>query len=184
MHFYKNLANYLTVSRIIAIPLIVVGFYFEDHKITRQLSASVFLLACLTDIVDGYIARKFHTSSRFGRFFDPVADKILVSCVILMLVKAERAPIIPSLLILSREFLVSGLREFLAESNVNLPVSKMAKIKTFMQMCALTILIIGAKGTGIKWFDDFGTILLWLSAILTFISGFSYMYNFRSYFLS
>ena len=113
---------------------------------------------------------------------DPVADKLLVGCVIVMLVKKGRAGEIPCLLILAREFLIAGLREFLAIIRVSVPVSRLAKIKTFVQMLAITILILGSKGSGIIYLDLVGQITLWLAALLTIITGFSYFKVCSKYF--
>lgn len=171
----KNLPNYLTVARILIIPIIVLTFYFDDTKFAHQFGAILFLLASITDFIDGYLARKFHVTSTFGAMLDPIADKLLIGCVIIMLVKQKRADEIPCILILAREFLVAGMREFLAQIMVSVPVSRLAKIKTVMQMFAITILILGTKGSGFEYLDLFGRILLWVAAILTTVTGFSYL---------
>ena len=178
----KNLPNYLTIGRILAIPLIVVTFYFEDSALACRVGAAIFVLAGLTDFLDGYLARKFNLVSRFGRMLDPIADKVLVGCVIVMLVKTNKAGEIPCLLILAREFAVAGLREFLAQITVSLPVTRLAKLKTVTQMIALTLLILGSKGSGYWWLDYVGNSFLWLTAILTVLTGYSYMYTSSKYF--
>lgn len=181
----KNLPNYLTILRILVIPVIVASFYFEDSRSAHQIGALLFAFASITDFFDGYIARRFNFVSNFGQMFDPIADKLLVGAVIVMLIKYKKIGQIgeiPCLLILTREFLVSGLREFLAQIKVSVPVSRLAKIKTFTQMLALILLILGSKGSGIDQLDLIGQIFFWLAAILTFITGFSYFIACRKYF--
>jgi len=182
MSIYKNIPNYLTIGRIAVIPVIIMTFYLDNSKLAHRIGAILFILASITDFFDGYIARKFNLVSSFGRMFDPIADKLLVGCVILMLVKRGLAGEIPCLLILAREFLVAGLREFLALIRVNMPVSRLAKVKTFMQMFALSILILGSKGSGIVYFDLLGQISIWIAATLTLITGYSYFKACKKYF--
>ncbi len=182
MQIDKNLPNYLTILRIIAIPLLILSFYFDDSKFAHRLGGIIFAIASLTDFFDGYIARKYNIVSGFGKMFDPIADKVLVGCILLMLVKFDRADEIPCLLILAREFAVAGLREFLAQVRVSVPVTHLAKIKTTMQMVSITMLIVGSIGSGIKHLDLIAHIFLWISAILTIISGYSYIRACRRYF--
>ncbi len=171
----KNLPNYLTMARILVIPIIVLTFYFDSYKFMHQLGGFLFIAASVTDFIDGYLARRFNIESSFGQMFDPIADKLLIGCVIIMLVKKGKVGEIPCLLILSREFMVAGMREFLAQIKVSVPVSRLAKVKTFVQMFALSILIIGSKGSGIEYLDLFGQISLWVAAILTIVTGYSYV---------
>ena len=178
----KNIPNYLTIIRILVIPIIVLSFYLENSKLAHQIGAVSFIFASITDFFDGYIARKFNIVSNFGELFDPIADKLLVGCVLIMLVKKGRVGEIPCLLILAREFLVAGLREFLAQIRVSVPVSRLAKVKTFVQMFALTILILGSKGSGISYLDLMGQIALWVAAALTVITGYSYFKACSDYF--
>ncbi len=170
-----NIPNLLTFFRILIIPIIVLTFYFEDVVLARRIAALLFLIACITDYFDGFIARKFNIETPLGKMLDPVADKILVGCILLMLVRFRKAEVIPCLLILSREFLISGLREFLATVKISVPVSRIAKVKTTIQMSALFILLLGSVGSGIESFDYIGKIALWIAAILTIITGYSYM---------
>lgn len=171
----KNVPNYLTILRMVAIPIIIMSFYFEDSKFAHRLGALVFVLASLTDFFDGFLARKYNLVSSFGTMFDPIADKVLVGCVILMLVRFGRADEIPCLLILSREFVVAGFREFLAQVKVSVPVTRLAKTKTFIQMLAMTMLLLGTTGSGIEYLDLIGHIFLWVAAIVTIITGYSYL---------
>lgn len=171
----KNLPNYLTLFRIVVIPVIIFTMYCEESQSSRLIGGALFIIASITDFFDGYLARKHQITSTFGKIFDPVADKLLIGSVILMLVRNHSAHEIPCILILAREFLVSGLREFLTKTRLNLNVSRMAKIKTFLQMTALSILIIGTTGSKIQIIDTLGNYLLWIAAILTLITGFAYL---------
>jgi CDP-diacylglycerol---glycerol-3-phosphate 3-phosphatidyltransferase len=171
----KTLPNILTMSRIIVIPLIVASFYFGENKASHIVAAGLFLTAGITDFLDGYIARTFSVQSDLGRFLDPIADKLLVGAVILMLVHFDRADIIPALAIICREILVSGLREFLAELRVSVPVSKLAKVKTGLQMIAIFLLLLGSKGAGITIVDIMGRLSLWIAAGLTIFTGHAYL---------
>ncbi|MES2215195.1 MAG: CDP-diacylglycerol--glycerol-3-phosphate 3-phosphatidyltransferase [Pseudomonadota bacterium] len=174
MYMYRNLPNILTMLRIAVIPIIVLTFYFDDVIFAHRLGAGLFALACFTDFLDGYLARKFNIQSDFGTMLDPVADKLLVGSVLIMLVKYGRAQEIPSLLIMAREFLVAGLRDFLAQIRVSVPVSNLAKAKTAVQMIALMLLMLGSKGSGFVYMDLIGQICLWVAAILTLVTGYSY----------
>jgi CDP-diacylglycerol--glycerol-3-phosphate 3-phosphatidyltransferase len=182
MRIDKNIPNYLTILRIIAIPLIVMSFYFEDSKFAHRFGGIIFAAASLTDFFDGYLARRYDIVSNLGKMLDPIADKVLVGCVLVLLVKAGRADEIPCLLILAREFVVAGLREFLAQISVSVPVTRLAKVKTAIQMISMTMLIIGSVGSGISWLDLVGHIFLWISAFLTLVTGYSYLQACSKYF--
>jgi len=182
MRIDKNIPNYLTILRIVAIPLIVMSFYFEDSKFAHRFGGIIFAAASLTDFFDGYLARRYDIVSNLGKMLDPIADKVLVGCVLVLLVKAGRADEIPCLLILAREFVVAGLREFLAQVSVSVPVTRLAKIKTAIQMISMTMLIIGSVGSGISWLDLVGHIFLWISAFLTLVTGYSYLQACSKYF--
>jgi cardiolipin synthase len=175
---FRNLPNYLTIARILCIPIIILTFYFEDVIFARRISAFLFLIAAITDFFDGYIARKFNLQSNFGRMLDPIADKLIVSSIMIMLVKYRKINEIPCILIMMREIVVTGMREFLANTNISVPVSNLAKIKTFVQMAAIFLLLIGNKGSMLDFVDISGKILLWIAAILTVFTGYSY---FRCY---
>lgn len=182
MQIDKNIPNYLTIIRLVSIPIIVMTFYFDDSKFAHRVGGIVFACASLTDFFDGYLARKYNLISSFGRMFDPIADKVLVGCVLVMLVKDNRADEIPCLLILAREFVVAGFREFLAQVQVSVPVSRLAKIKTTIQMVSMTMLIVGSVGSGIVVLDLVGHISLWIAAILTVVTGYSYLQACSRYF--
>jgi len=172
-----SIPNLLTISRVVAIPVIVALFYVEGQE-WQWLACLLFAMAAITDYLDGYFARVWREQSAFGRFLDPVADKLLVAAVILMLVAFGRISglsVIPALIILCREILVSGLREFLASLQVSLPVSRLAKWKTTIQMVALGFLIVGSSGPTWIPVETIGDIGLWTAAILTLITGWDYL---------
>lgn len=171
----KNIPNYLTIMRIIIIPIIVMTFYFEDSWLAHVTAATLFAIASITDFFDGYIARKFNLISNMGIMLDPIADKVLVGTVILMIVSHGMADEIPCLLILARELTVAGLREFLAQVHISVPVTRLSKIKTCIQMLALTLILLGSKGSLIPAMDIIAHITLWVAAILTVFTGISYL---------
>jgi CDP-diacylglycerol---glycerol-3-phosphate 3-phosphatidyltransferase len=173
-----KLPNLLTLSRIAAIPILVVLLYFHD-PLTRWIALALFSLAGLTDYLDGYLARHRGEVSALGRFLDPIADKLLVSSLIVVLVAIKQIDgfvVIPAIVIVCREILVSGLREYLAEVRAPLPVSRLAKWKTTIQIVALGFLIIGTEAgpafLPMDWIGDTG---LWIAALLTFITGYDYL---------
>ncbi len=172
-----TLPNLLTFARIALVPVVVALFYF-DRPISNWIAAGFFVLACITDYLDGYFARTLKQTTQMGTFLDPMADKLLVAATLLMLVGFNRIAgltLIPAVIILCRELLVSGLREFLAEVHVSVPVTRLAKWKTAIQMTALTLLIIeDIPGYTIP-IDILGTIGLWVAALLTLITGFDYL---------
>jgi len=170
----KTLPNILTFLRIIIIPFIVWAL-FVGSSFSHMVAAILFFVAGITDYFDGKLARAWKVESSFGKLFDPIADKLLVVTTILMLVNADLANIFASLIIICREIAISGLREFLAQINVSVPVSKLAKIKTGFQMLAIFLLIIGVEGAGGEIVNDFGTYCLWIAAFLTIVTGYAYL---------
>ncbi len=173
-----NLPNILTLSRIGAI-LPIIALLYWDNPLAGWIACGVFTLAGLTDFFDGYFARSRRERSRVGRMLDPIADKLLVTSVILMLVAFGRAPAIAALIILCRELMVSGLREYLAEVSVGMPSSRLAKWKTGIQMGAIGFLLVGAAGptfvAPLLTTVLIGEILLWIAAALTLYTGFGYL---------
>ena len=137
----STLPNILTLSRIAVIPLLVALFYW-DSPTARWIALGIFTVAAITDFFDGYFARSMDQHSRLGRMLDPIADKLLVGSIVIMLVAFQRAPVLAALVILCRELLVSGLREFLAEIRVSMPVSRLAQWKSFIQMPSIGFLLI------------------------------------------
>jgi cardiolipin synthase len=170
-----TLANLLTLSRIGAIPILVALLYLDGPP-WAWTACVVFTIIGLTDWLDGYVARRWGEHTDFGRFLDPIADKLLVAAAILVLVARGRIvdiTVISALIILCREILVSGLREFLAGLKVGVPVSRLAKWKTAIQMVALGFLIVGDNGPfPIRLIGEVG---LGLAAILTLITGWDYL---------
>ncbi len=172
-----SLPNLLTISRIVVIPLIVATFYFDSPGV-RWFACALFVAAAITDFFDGYFARRHNIVSSFGRFLDPIADKLLVSAVLLLLTSFDRVheiSVLPAVVILLREILVSGLREYLAELQVGMPVSRLAKWKTGIQMTALPVLIVGSAAPGWLPAEIIGEVLLWVAGVLTLITGWDYL---------
>ena len=172
-----TLPNLLTMSRIAVIPLLVAACYLPDPW-GEWTAWALFAAAGVTDYLDGHFARRYKQTSAFGRFLDPIADKLLVAVTLMMLVDFNRLStpaIIPALIILSREILVSGLREFLAGLRVSVPVSRLAKWKTGIQMVAIGVLLIGPAGPGFLPMSFIGESLLWIAALLTLITGYDYL---------
>lgn len=169
------LPNILTISRIFFIPMIMICFYLQ-LSLSMYIAFALFVLACITDFLDGYIARQYKSTSNFGKCFDPVADKLLVSTIIIMICGfgyVSGINMIAATIILFREIFVSGMREYLIEIKVPLPVTRLAKIKTATQMVALSVIILGIAETSYMTLD-IGIILLWVAAVLTIITGYQY----------
>ena len=175
-----KLPNVLTFSRVLAIPVVVCFLLFIEDPQGSWLAFAAYTYACVTDFFDGYLARVWHQQSAFGRFLDPVADKLLIAAVLLVLVGVDRVSglaVLPAAVILCREILVSGLREFLAEVQVGVPVSTLAKWKTTIQMLALGFLLVGPSGPmfGPLSTTDIGICGLWGAAALTLVTGLDYL---------
>ena len=172
----KNIPNILTLLRVALIPVLVATFYI-DSKFSHYVATSIFIFASITDYFDGFLARVWKVQSSFGKVLDPVADKMLVVATLMMMVDKGIAPVLPALVILCREILVSGMREYLAELKVNIKprVSYLAKIKTTTQMIAIIILLLGKEGTGITYANLLGEIVIWIAAVLTVVTGYAYL---------
>ena len=179
-----SLPNLLTLSRILAVPILV----FLLWKPAPWDYAVTFVLYCIvgiTDYFDGYLARAWGSISRLGQFLDPIADKIMVAAVLVMLMASRKADgdapiienwsVIPALIILLREIIVSGLREFLAPLNVSMPVSTLAKWKTTLQLVALGALILSGGFPKEAWMHMVGLASLWAAAGLTLVTGYDYL---------
>ncbi len=181
----STLPNLLTLSRIFAVPLLVALMWepplSSNAASWRWLTAFVlFSIAGATDYLDGYLARARGTVSKIGVFLDPIADKIMVAATIVMLVHSglvHGLAVIAALIILLREIIVSGLREFLAGLQVSLPVSQLAKWKTAFQMIALGALVLAGAGALFPWLPAFqvGIACLWVAAGLTLVTGYDYL---------
>lgn len=173
-----SLPNLLTLSRILAIPVVVATFYIQGDY-ARWFACALFSAAGFTDWLDGHMARRWAQQSELGRFLDPIADKLLVAATLFMLVAKGRLStewsLLPALVILCREILVSGLREYLAGLRVGMPVSRLAKWKTAIQMVAIGVLIVGNAGPSLLPVVTIGEALLWIAALLTIVTGYDYL---------
>lgn len=179
-----TLPNLLTLSRILAVPILVF-LLWRPTPIDYAITYVLYCVVGITDYFDGYLARAQGQISRLGQFLDPIADKIMVAAVIVMLMASRKADgdppilqdlsIIPALVILLREIIVSGLREFLAPLNVSMPVSKLAKWKTTFQLVALGALILGGALPAQHWIHLTGIASLWAAAALTLVTGYDYL---------
>ncbi len=191
----RNLPNILTGFRIVIIPILVLSFYIPG-MMANVIAAMLFAIASITDFFDGYFARLMKAQSNLGKCLDPIADKLIVIVAIVMLINFGNRSLyvlIPGLIIICREIMVSGLREFLAEFKVSIPVSKLAKYKTTVQMTAITLLLLGEKGSSfafyyliggwievdkkfliVSFITYVGKILFGLAAFLTLVTGAAY----------
>ena len=177
-----KIPNYLTIGRIIIVPIFVISFYLPGLY-GDIIPFGLFIVASFTDFLDGLLARMYKEESKLGELLDPIADKIIVAAALILLVMdgtIKNYEVIAAIIILTREILISGLREFLAIGRIKLPVSNLAKLKTFLQMFAISALLTGETGNRIINFQDYnaqtiGIILLWLSAFLTLYTGYEYL---------
>lgn len=177
-----NLPNMLTYARILAVPVIVLCFYLEGRirptDWWRWAAFWIFIVASITDYFDGYIARTWKQTSNIGKMLDPIADKLLVSAVLLLLAfdrTIDKWSLWAAIIILCREILVSGLREYLAALKVSVPVTQLAKWKTTLQLIAIGFLLAGPAGDKIlPYTTEIGRALLWVSAIVTLYTGYDY----------
>ena len=177
-----KIPNILTIGRIIIVPFFVVSFFLPGFY-GEIIPFLLFILASFTDFLDGLLARLYKEESKLGELLDPIADKIIVSAALILLVMngtIQNYEVIAAIIILTREILISGLREFLADVQVKIPVSSLAKGKTFIQMFSIAILLTGETGNTIINFENYnaqtvGIILLWLSAFLTLYTGYDYV---------
>ena len=152
-----KIPNYLTIGRIVIVPIFVLAFYLPGFY-GDIIPFALFLIASFTDFLDGLLARMYKEESKLGELLDPIADKIIVATALILLVMNETIKnyeVIAAIIILTREILVSGLREFLAKGKINLPVSNLAKLKTFLQMFSISILLTGETGNKIINFQDY-----------------------------
>lgn len=173
----KRLPNILTMSRIAVIPALIALIWIGTPTL-RWVALGIYSLACVTDYLDGYLARTLNQQSSLGRLFDPIADKLLVGGCLLVLCSFGYITgwsVLPAVIILLREILVSGLREYLAEIRVGLPVSPLAKWKTALQMLSLGFLIIGTASPSAIPSVMIGEICLWAAALLTLWTGYDYL---------
>ncbi|MGH7273031.1 MAG: CDP-diacylglycerol--glycerol-3-phosphate 3-phosphatidyltransferase [Nitrospiria bacterium] len=179
-----NLPNLLTSLRIFLIPVFLLLF-LTPSPIRSQWAALIFLIASATDLLDGYMARKMEQITRLGKLLDPIADKLLVISALILLVEFHRVPAILAILLIGREMAITGLRVIATDHGIVIPVERLGKYKTFLQVVAITLLILDSSflsplsslGRGIDP-HDWGRILLWGSLILALISAGQYFYRF------
>jgi CDP-diacylglycerol--glycerol-3-phosphate 3-phosphatidyltransferase len=180
-----TLPNLLTLSRILAVPILMVLLWYPGWRVGYGAAFVLYCIVGITDYLDGYLARAQGTVSKLGIFLDPIADKIMVGAVIVMLITTGGGPdgdpiihgwnVIPALVILLREIAVSGLREFLAQLSVSIPVSRLAKWKTTFQMVSLGALILSGAVSDQLWVHQTGVVSLWAAAVLTMLTGWDYL---------
>ncbi|MEH6689727.1 MAG: CDP-diacylglycerol--glycerol-3-phosphate 3-phosphatidyltransferase [Pseudorhizobium pelagicum] len=177
-----NIPNLLTYARIVAVPIIVLCFFvegkLESSDFARWTGLAIFAVASITDYLDGYLARIWNQTSNIGRMLDPIADKLLIASVLLLMAADGTIAgwsIWAAIVILCREILVSGLREYLAALKVAVPVTRIAKWKTTIQMVAIAFLLAGPAGDKVlPYTTEMGITLLWIAALLTIYSGYDY----------
>src|SRR3954466_9586327 len=178
-----SLPNLLTLSRILAVPILVF-LLWQPAPLDYAITFVLYCIVGITDYFDGYLARAQGLTSRLGQFLDPIADKIMVAAVIIMLVSTRNHSgdpvihsfhLIPALVILLREIIVSGLREYLAPLNVSVPVSALAKWKTTLQLVSLGALILGGAVPEAPWVHEVGLLCLWFAGGLTLVTGYDYL---------
>ena len=177
-----QIPNILTIGRIIIVPIFVLTFFIPGF-FGDLIPFFLFVIASFTDYLDGLLARLFKEESKLGELLDPIADKILVAAALILLVMngvIKNYEVIAAIIILTREILISGLREFLAKGRITMQVTSLSKLKTFIQMIAIAILLTGESGNKVINFQDYnaqtiGIILLWLSAFLTLYTGYDYL---------
>jgi CDP-diacylglycerol--glycerol-3-phosphate 3-phosphatidyltransferase len=178
-----SLPNLLTLSRILAVPILVF-LLWRPAPLDYAITFVLYCIVGITDYLDGYLARAWGSISRLGQFLDPIADKIMIAAVLIMLISSRKANpvpeiaglhLIPALIILLREIMVSGLREFLAGLQISVPVSALAKWKTTLQLVALGALILGGAVPHLPWVHSIGIVALWGAAALTLITGWDYL---------
>jgi len=177
-----QIPNILTIGRIIIVPIFVLTFFIPGF-FGDLIPFFLFVIASFTDYLDGLLARLFKEESKLGELLDPIADKILVAAALILLVMngvIKNYEVVAAIIILTREILISGLREFLAKGSITMQVTSLSKLKTFIQMIAIAILLTGESGNKVINFQDYnaqtiGIILLWLSAFLTLYTGYDYL---------
>ena len=177
-----KIPNILTIGRIVIVPIFILTFYLPG-ALGDWMPFLIFLLASFTDFLDGLLARLYKEDSKLGELLDPIADKIIVASALVLLIMDGTIinyEVIAAIIILIREILISGLREFLAKVQVTMPVNSLTKFKTFTQMFAIATLLTGESGNKLINFGDYnahsiGIVLLWIAAFLTLYTGYDYV---------
>lgn len=174
---YRHLPNFLTLARIALVPMLYLCMQTPGIW-GNVLAVLVFILAGVSDFFDGFLARRLNAQSDFGRMFDPIADKLIVATALLLLVAQDTIVgfhVIAAVIILCREILVSGMREYLSQTRIKLPVSGLAKYKTGFQMVAIGILLAAPPVFQIPFARELAFILLWFTVALTLMTGYKYV---------
>jgi len=177
-----KIPNILTIGRIILVPIFI-GTYYLPGSMGDWIPFIIFVLASFTDFLDGLLARLYKEESKLGELLDPIADKIIIASALILLVMdstIKNYEVIAAIIIMIREILISGLREFLAKVQITMPVTRLAKFKTFIQMFAIAALLTGESGNTLINLGNYnahsiGIILLWLAAFLTLYTGYDYV---------
>ena len=172
-----NLANYLTMSRVVMIPVVMFFLYF-DSRVSSFIASLLFFIASLTDWVDGYIARKNKLITAFGKFLDPLADKLMVISIMIMLIPLGRIDAWIVVVIIAREMTITGLRSIATTEGIVIAAGNLGKYKTGFQLTALIGLTMHYEYYGFD-FHFYGTILLWIALVLTMWSGYDYLRQFK-----
>ena len=183
MRHLITLPNILTAYRFAVVPFLLVCLLPGAEQWTEVAAFAIFLTAALTDLADGYFARKQKSETVLGKLMDPLADKVLVAVALIMLIPLDRVPAWVSFLILARELVVTGLRGVAASSGIVVAASRMGKIKSVLQYIALCVLIFPAALLPIPFLHKIGLYILYVSLVMTIWSGIDYFYRFQKLFL-
>ena len=173
----KSLPNLMTVLRLLAAPVVAVLIWRDDVDSGYAPALALFVLASLSDFLDGWMARRMGIVSKFGAMLDPIADKVLIGVCLLALAQVTEDGwlfFLPALVIMTREFLISGLREYMAGRSITIPVSQVAKWKTTLQLVSIGLILAAPVFPGLPFVNDAGLLVLWLAAVITAQTGFAY----------
>ncbi len=173
----KMVPNWMTILRIMVAPVIAVLIWLDDVKTGYMPALTLFVLASISDFIDGWMARRLSVVSKLGAMLDPIADKVLIGTCLVSLAHVTEDGwwfILPAIIIMTREFLISGLREFMAGRKVNMPVSALAKWKTTLQLVAIGFLVGAPVFPSLPMANPIGLALLWAAALVTAQTGFAY----------
>ena len=177
MTMLKMVPNWMTILRIMVAPVIAVLIWLDDVKTGYMPALTLFVLASISDFIDGWMARRLGVVSKLGAMLDPIADKVLIGTCLVSLAQVTDDGwwfILPAIIIMTREFLISGLREFMAGRSVNMPVSVLAKWKTTLQLVAIGFLVGAPVFPSLPIANPIGLALLWAAALVTAQTGFAY----------
>ena len=177
MTMLKMVPNWMTILRIMVAPVIAVLIWLDDVKTGYMPALTLFVLASISDFIDGWMARRLGVVSKLGAMLDPIADKVLIGTCLVSLAHVTEDGwwfILPAIIIMTREFLISGLREFMAGRSVNMPVSVLAKWKTTLQLVAIGFLVGAPVFPSLPMANPIGLALLWVAAFVTAQTGFAY----------